>query len=117
MSNNNVEIFNDAIICLNFNGKIIQPLDITEELSQIDFYINSGFKYFILNLEKVSYINSFGINAFIKILTSVRSKGGELIVVSMAENVEKVFAITKLNSIFKICADIESAKHFFYNKL
>ena len=64
-------------------------------------------------MSKVSYINSSGLNLLVRLLTKARNKGGELVLISLSESVEKLFFITKLNSIFTICADATEAQNIF----
>ena len=64
-------------------------------------------------MSKVSYINSSGLNLLVRLLTKVRNKGGELVLISISESVEKLFFITKLNSIFTICANVMEAQNIF----
>jgi anti-sigma B factor antagonist len=49
----------------------------------------------------------------VRLLTKVRNKGGELVLISISESVEKLFFITKLNSIFTICANVMEAQNIF----
>jgi anti-sigma B factor antagonist len=64
-------------------------------------------------MSKISYINSSGLNLLVRLLTKVRNKGGELVLITLSESVEKLFFITKLNSIFTICADLSEAQNIF----
>ena len=68
-----------------------------------------GVKNFILNLEKLAHINSSGLGVFITLLTRVRKKDGELVLVNPSDNIKRLMVITKLNSIFKIYDTIGEA--------
>ncbi len=92
---------------------------------EIDLFNTSGLKQVlqdsiaagdvrvILNLERVSYIDSSGIGVFLSMLKPLREKGGDLKLASLSAAVNKVFLITRLNSFFEAYADVESAEKSF----
>jgi anti-sigma B factor antagonist len=63
----------------------------------------------ILNLEKLSYLNSSGLNCFITILTKSRVKGGETLITNIPEAINKLLIISKLNTVFEIRETLEEA--------
>lgn len=67
---------------------------------------------FIIDLQKVNYLNSSGINILIAILTAIRNKEGELVLVSISEKIKSVLIITKLNSIFNVKSSMTEAIEF-----
>jgi anti-sigma B factor antagonist len=56
----------------------------------------------IINLEKVSYIDSSGIGALISSLSSLKKYQGGLKIINVYASVRKVFELTKLTSFFEI---------------
>ena len=57
----------------------------------------------IINLEKVSYIDSSGIGALVASLSKLRKyEGGEMKIINLLASVKKVFELTKLVSFFAI---------------
>lgn len=54
----------------------------------------------IIDITNLRYINSIGIGVLITILTKFRNKGGEVYLMKPSDNVKKLLAITKLNTIF-----------------
>ncbi len=63
----------------------------------------------ILNLEKLSYLNSSGLNCFITILTKSRVKGGETLITNIPDTINKLLIISKLNTVFEIRETLEEA--------
>lgn len=63
----------------------------------------------ILDLQKLSYLNSSGLNCFISILTKSRVKGGETIITNIPETINKLLIISKLNTVFEIRETLEEA--------
>lgn len=102
-----------GVVCFSLKGKIIST-DGTESITKdLDNAFQEGSKKIIIDMKDVSYINSSGLNLHVRLLTKVRNTGGELVLISLSESVEKLFFITKLNSIFTICANIAEAQNIF----
>ena len=67
--------------------------------------LEEGHRAFVLNLANVPYVDGFGLGQLIKIWTSVRCRGGQLILLRPTDRVQKLFRITKLNTVFHISAE------------
>ncbi|HOZ36353.1 MAG TPA: STAS domain-containing protein [bacterium] len=61
------------------------------------------------DLQKVSWMNSTGLGALMGAMTLLRNKGGDLKLAKIPDNVENLFAITKLNTIFDTFGTVEDA--------
>ncbi|HSV97613.1 MAG TPA: STAS domain-containing protein [Spirochaetota bacterium] len=68
----------------------------------------------IINLEKVSYIDSSGIGALISSLSNLKKYQGGLKIINVYASVRKVFELTKLTSFFDIFDTEEDALESFY---
>lgn len=71
--------------------------------------IKEGHDNIIIDLEKVTYIDSTGIGSLIFSRTTINKNGGNLILINIKDSVKKIFELTKLNSFFKICEDVDHA--------
>lgn len=98
---------NTNITILNIEGSILQKEDADELTSFIENGIEKGNNNVILNLEKLDYMNSTGINVLISYLTKLRNSGGELIITNVSKKVEQLLLITKLLSVFTVEDSIE----------
>ncbi len=67
----------------------------------------------IINLEKVSYIDSSGIGALISSLSNLKKYQGGLKIINVYASVRKVFELTKLTSFFEIYDSEEDALETF----
>ena len=67
----------------------------------------------IINLEKVSYIDSSGIGALISSLSNLKKYQGGLKIINVYASVRKVFELTKLTSFFDIFDSEEDALDSF----
>ncbi len=67
----------------------------------------------IINLEKVTYIDSSGIGALISSLSNLKKYQGGLKIINVYASVRKVFELTKLTSFFDIYDSEEEALESF----
>ena len=98
--------------CFFFEGKILSDTDFDGVQSKIQQDIEKGERKFIFNLNKLEHINSSGLNLFLKLFSKIRAIGGELVFSQISKGVEKLFHISKLDSIFNICATNEEALNY-----
>ncbi len=67
----------------------------------------------VIDLEKVSYIDSSGIGALISSLSNLKKYHGGLKIINVYASVRKVFELTKLTSFFEIFDSEEEAIQSF----
>ncbi len=58
----------------------------------------------IINLSKVTYVDSSGLATLVEILKNMRSYGGKLKLSDMSSKIKNLFEITKLEKLFDIVA-------------
>ncbi len=68
-----------------------------------------GEKYVLLNMRDVNFIDSSGIGELVWGLTSIRNRGGDLKLFNVNQWVQTTLNITKLNSVFEIYTDEQTA--------
>lgn len=94
-------------------GKLLaenEVASITEEVLRV---VDKFYKNVIFDLSELDYINSSGINMFMKVITKSRVNNGEVIFSGVKGNVEKLFKIAKLNEIYTIYGSSEDALNHF----
>lgn len=67
----------------------------------------------ILDLEKVTYIDSSGLATLVEMLQKLKNSSGRLKLANLQEKVKSVFEITKLEKIFEIYPQIQQAIESF----
>lgn len=91
----------------SIEGKICSPEDSDELIVALHDLIEKKIHFLIIDIQKLDYITSSGLNFFIRCLTRIRNIGSELIISGLHGNVEKLFNISKLNEIFTFSASVE----------
>ncbi len=109
-----IQIANIAVVRLH--GKIMTDLDLEEIAKESKKWVEKNSCQVIFNLSELMYINSSGINFFMRTLTKARINNGELIFCNVQGNVSTLFKIAKLNEIYTIYPSEEEAVNHFKNK-
>lgn len=97
------------VLTLSLDGDLIGGEDTQSILSIVQNRIEEGIIRCIIDISDVRFINSSGIGILITILTKLRNKEGELILINPSEQVKKLLIITKLNAIFNVLVNREEA--------
>jgi anti-sigma B factor antagonist len=98
---------NYAVISMSGNliekGQAISLLEKSEELA------NQNCTQWIIDLEKLIYMNSSGLNTLIQLLTKARVAGGEAVLYNMNKKINELILITKLHTLFKVAGSKSEA--------
>ena len=98
----------DKVVILDIQGEI-DLYNAPEIKDTIQKLIEQQKYNIIINLEKVSYIDSSGIGALISSLSNLKKYQGSLKIINVYASVKKVFELTKLTSFFEIFDSEEEA--------
>jgi anti-sigma B factor antagonist len=91
----------EGAVILDLSGKLTGGPDADKFRSLFKSLLEQGKKRIVVNLEKVSWINSTGLGILIHGYTLVRTAGGDLVVMHASERIESILYVTKLNLLFK----------------
>ncbi len=103
-----------AIILLK--GKLINEGDSLRLNDTIAKELDAGIQNVVFDLTELENCNSSGLNVLIRTLTKTRTKNGDAVVCSINDNIDKLFAITKLNEIFSLYSNQKEALQHFNEK-
>lgn len=102
----------DQVKIFRLAGKIIGGKDTSGLSNRIEATLEK-YKHFILDFEKIKWINSDGIGAIIACIKIIRKNGGLLRFTNVHNVVEIYFRFTKLETIVKIYQNIPDAIQSF----
>ena len=92
-----------GVVIVDLSGRLcLLEVSLHDHIKEL---LEEGHREFVLNLVDVPYIDSFGLGQLITIWTSIGSRGGQLILLRPSDHVQKLFQITKLNSVFQISGE------------
>lgn len=76
--------------------------------------IESGNRFFLINLSAVEFIDSSGIGCLVTCLKSIGPKG-KIVLCGLKPAVESMFKLTRMDRVFTLCSTEEQALATFNN--
>ena len=107
--NYNIETAEDVVV-LDLNGRLMDKMEAVEVGAALDQHIARGDKKFVVDLTDLEYMNSTGLNILLNLVNKARNGGGEAVMCGAAPRISSLFSVTKLDTIFKQCANREEAR-------
>ncbi len=98
---------NNNTAVIYFTGSISGDYQIIQLNDEFDFLSDEGFSNFVFELSHLKYLNSSGLNFFLRLLTKVRKDDGEIILSALHRELHKLLVTTKLNSFFTITDTVQ----------
>ena len=95
---------------LSFDGKLMSDADLADAQILLNSITNWNV---VLDLAKLSYVNSSGIAFFVKVLTRARLNQGDVVVLNVNEQLTKIFELTKINQVFHMANTEMEVKAYF----
>ena len=99
----------DGIGILTLKGKLMGYPETDDLYDEIKSFMGQKVNRIVIDLNGVSWMNSMGVGALMRCLTTVRNSEGDVRLARMGEKARNVFVITQLISIFKIFESVEEA--------
>lgn len=87
---------------LKLSGNLTQETESKSLIEYVTEYILPTSSKFVLDLKDLNYLNSSGLGALITILTKARKNNGEVVILNVNEQMEKLLIMTKLHTVFTI---------------
>ena len=100
------------VVVLNLLGSLVNEQDMLNLQNDLEDVFQIRMVKLMIDLSELSLINSSGLNLLIKIFTKIRNNGGDVAFVKGLPQVIKILELSKLNSIFTICANEKEALNF-----
>lgn len=80
--------------------------DVAPELKQeLLGLVDKGLKKLVVDACALEQIDSSGLNVFVHVLKKIRPEGGRIVFFGLNENLERVFEITKLDTVMEVKQD------------
>ena len=102
-----------SITLLDLKGTIVAGNDSEALSGLVGKFLEAGEMCIILDLGKVTFIDSTGIGALIRVHSAAMRKGASVKLLHLTKRVYDVLQITRLSSVFEIYDDLEKAKASF----
>ena len=102
-----------GISVLEIKGKLMGGPETTEIHSRVKELVANGVKKVVIDLGRVTWMNSTGLGALMSSLTTMRNAEGDLKIARATEKVKSLFMVTKLITIFDSHETVDGALKAF----
>lgn len=103
----------DGVAILEMSGKLMGGPDAAAFGETLKTLIHEGTSNIIVDLGKVSWVNSTGLGILISGYSTVKKSGGDLKLLHVSERIESIFMVSKLHTVFTSFEDEEMAVRSF----
>jgi len=104
---------NGEITVIELQGKITIGEGDVKLRNIIKEQLSEGNKKLLLNLAKVSYMDSSGIGELVGTFTTVKNAGGELKLANLTSKIKDIMQLTALITVFEVFDSVEDAVNSF----
>ena len=101
------------VTILDMDGKITIGEGSVALRTAIRRLLEEGKKKILLNLARVSYIDSSGIGELVSSYTAINKEGGQLKLLNLTQKLQDLLTITKLLTVFDVYESEEEALSSF----
>jgi len=97
------------VMVLLLSGKIMGGPDHEKFHSEIKTLIKEGYVDLLLNMSKVSWINSTGLGVLVSSFHTLKKNGGRLKICEVSERIDNILNVTQLKLVFETFESCEEA--------
>jgi len=90
-------------------GSLVGGEETDELRNAVADFVEQGNKKLIIDLSKVTYLNSTAIGVLVSAHTTYSRNGGKVKLCGINKNINNIFVITKLTMVFDVCDTREEA--------
>ncbi len=97
------------IMVLNLSGKIMGGPDHEKFQTEIKTLISQGYVDILLDMAKVSWVNSTGLGILVSAYHTLKKNGGALKICKVSDRIDNILNVTQLKLVFETFTDCEEA--------
>lgn len=92
---------------LSLKGKLMGYPETDQLHDEVRSFLGQGIKNILIDLNDVSWMNSMGVGALMRCLTTVKNKEGDLRLSRLTDKARSIFVMTQLIRVFQIFETID----------
>lgn len=101
------------VTVLDLSGKIVLGKESQALRERIKELLQEGHKKILLNMARVSFVDSTGVGTLVSSFSTARVVGGELKLLSLSEKLRETLLLTRLYTVFEVYTDEAEAIRTF----
>ena len=105
--------FVDDVVILRLKGNILSGVDANLIHQMVHEGLEANLRYFILDMQEVSLINSSGVGILIGALTAAKNQGGDVKLAAVSDKVSHIFNMMHLDQVFDLYNSVSDAQQNF----
>jgi len=94
-----------GVVVFTVQGEMVGGPDATQVSEKIRSLLEQGKRKFLIDMEKVEWMNSSGLGILIASLTTVKNHQGQLKLLHVRKKPMELLQITKLDRVFEVFED------------
>jgi anti-sigma B factor antagonist len=94
---------------IEVKGSLVGGEETDELRSAVADFVEQGNKKLVIDLSKVTYLNSTAIGVLVSAHTTYSRNNGQVKLCGINKNINNIFVITKLTLVFEVCETREEA--------
>jgi anti-sigma B factor antagonist len=99
----------EGVVVLELSGKVMGGPDSELFSSTLKQLLHEGFSRVIVDLGRVTWVNSTGLGILISGYSTLKRNEGEMKLLNVSDRIESIFMVTKLYSVFESFKDESEA--------
>lgn len=103
----------EDVVIVDLDGKLTLGAGDVQLRQLVNDLIERGEKKILLNLEKVSYMDSAGTGELVSSYTSAQNRGASLKLLNLSSKVRDLLMFTQLITVFEDYTDVAEAVHSY----
>ena len=88
------------VMVLNLSGKIMGGSDYEKFHNEIKSLVNEGYVDILLNMSKVTWINSTGLGILVSAYHTLKKNGGVMKICEVSTRIDNILNVTQLKLVF-----------------
>ena len=97
------------VMVLNLSGKIMGGPDHDKFQTEIKTLISAGHVDILLDMHKVSWVNSTGLGILVSAYHTLKKNGGQLKICQVSDRIDNILNVTQLKLVFETYDSCEEA--------
>ena len=101
----------EGFVIFSFNTNKFTKLEIDEFNMLFNSNFSNGNKLFVINFKLIDFMDSSALGAMVNALKKIENQG-DILVAGLNQPVLELFKLTRMDKIFKIYENVESAMNY-----
>jgi anti-sigma B factor antagonist len=97
------------VMVLNLSGKIMGGPDHEKFQTEIKTLISDGYVDILLDMHKVSWVNSTGLGILVSAYHTLKKNGGQLKICQVSDRIDNILNVTQLKLVFETFENCDEA--------